>query len=307
MPRFSIVLPCFNAASTLPATINSIAAQSCQDWELICVDDGSTDATLDIITERATHDPRIHAVSNPGKGPSDARNHGALEIARGEIIAFCDADDLWSPTKLEEQDRAFADLCLDATFGQTAFFQDRPDTAKVYSTVPAGPVTIPMLLGENPVCTMSNMSVRRRAFLATGGFDTDMVHNEDLDWLIRLVGSGADLRGVDRTQVWYRTSRNGLSSNLAAMRLGRQQALETAARFGFEPDARAEAIHLRYLARRVLRLNGNPGDAIRLVAAGLANSPSGFLLPVRRGAATAIAAFVAPFLPNGVRKALFTR
>ncbi|MCA0872930.1 glycosyltransferase family 2 protein [Seohaeicola saemankumensis] len=307
MPRFSIVMPCFNAAATLSATLDSIARQSFHDWELICVDDGSTDASRLLLAERAARDPRIIPVCNPGKGPSDARNYGALSIAQGQIIAFCDADDIWLPNKLAELDRAFADHQLDAAFGQIAFFDGTPDRVRVTSTVPEGPVSIAMLLGENPVCTMSNLSLRTEAFRATGGFATDMVHNEDLEWLIRLVGNGARLQGQDSLQVWYRASAGGLSSDLDAMRAGRERAIATARRFGVSPDTRAEAIHLRYLARRALRLDHDPREALGLVVTGIRNDPTGFLLPLRRGGATAVAACLAPLLPCTLRRALFAR
>lgn len=307
MPRFSIVMPCFNAARTLSDTLESLTRQSLSDWELICVDDGSTDASRAIIMERAERDPRIIPVCNSGKGPSDARNYGALSLARGEIIAFCDADDLWFPSKLAELDRVFADNTIDASFGRIAFFDTLPDRARVTSAVPDGPVNIQHLLGENPVCTMSNLSVRREIFASTGGFAPDMVHNEDLEWLIRLVGSGAQLIGTDSLQVWYRTSYGGLSSDLAAMRAGRDRAVATASRFDVHPDSRAEAVHLRYLARRALRLNGDPRDALHLALAGIGQNPPGFLLPLRRGAATAVAACLAPILPQALRRALFAR
>ena len=153
-----------------------------------------------------------------------ARNFGAKQ-GRGGILSFCDADDLWLPAKLAETGRAIR-TGADACFGRIVFFDG--DTGRTQSTVPHEDVTVPMLLAENPVCTMSNLSVVRHAFLSTGGFDTGVVHNEDLEWLIRLVGTGASLRGIDNLQVGYRTSPSGLSSDLAAMRAGRAAAVATA-------------------------------------------------------------------------------
>ncbi len=301
MPRFSIVIPCFNAAATLAETVRSLEAQTVRDWECLLVDDGSTDATPELAAAFAARDARFRLLRNPGKGPSAARNHG-VSRARGGIVSFCDADDLWLPTKLAEAGRAIRSGA-DASFGRIVFFDG--DAGRTQSTVPHCDVTVPMLLAENPVCTMSNLSILRHVFLASGGFDNRIVHNEDLEWLIRLVGGGAVLRGVDSLQVCYRTSPTGLSSDLAAMRAGRAAALATAAGLGHQPDPRAEAIHLRYLSRRALRVDAPGLEALRLALAGLFTSPRGFLSDLRRGGLTLAGAITAPVLPRGLRQRLF--
>ena len=307
MPKFSIVIPCFNAATTLAATLDSIRAQTCASWEIICVDDGSTDLTRDIVRDAASEDQRIKGVANLAKGPSSARNMGARIFARGEIIAFCDADDIWSPTKLAELDAAFSDPDVDGAFGKIAFFNDDPKDATVYSTVPANDLTIPMLLGENPVCTMSNIAVRRGAFVVSDGFNTDLVHNEDLEWLIRLVGGGARIVGINSCQTYYRASPRGLSADLKDMARSRQIALKSAARFGFAPTAMADAIYLRFLARRALRLGYGRFEALKYALRGVCISPKGFFSSPRRGGLTLIGAFVSLFLPNRLNQVIFSR
>lgn len=306
MPKISIILPAWNAAATIADTLRSITAQTFPDWEAIVVDDGSTDGSRELVARLAQDDPRIRPATHPGKGPSAARNHAALALARGEILAFCDADDIWSPTKLAEVAEALDDPQTDGCFGRIAFFHRVPADARSFSTVPDGMLTIPMLLGENPVCTMSNLSIRRAVFAASGGFDTTMVHNEDLEWLIRVVGGGARIRGIDRLQVWYRASTGGLSADLPAMRASRARALQTARRFGHEPDPAAEAVYLRYLARRALRLDLGGAEAMRLALQGLRTDPRAFCSPLRRGLATALGALAAPLLPRPFRRALFS-
>ncbi|QUJ76571.1 glycosyltransferase family 2 protein [Sulfitobacter albidus] len=307
MTNFSIIIPCFNAAATLRATLDSIEAQTCGDWEVICVDDGSTDATLEVLHKARDTDPRIRVIHNEGKGPSRARNLGALSFAKGDVIAFCDADDIWGPEKLGQLSACFADPDIDAAFGQIAFFQDDPSQVSALSTVPDTPVSIPMLLGENPVCTMSNLAVRREAFLRTGGFDEELVHNEDLEWLIRLVGSGARVQGIDALQTWYRSSPYGLSANLRAMQQGREEAIWTAARFGHMPTRRSDAIFLRYLSRRALRLGQGRLLPARFALQGVLRSPCGFFGPPRRGLATLAGALLVPVLPSRLSQALFSR
>ena len=306
MPEFSIVLPCFNAAATLGDTLDSLIGQSLTDWEAICVDDGSTDRTAALIQEYSAHDGRIRLATHPGQGPSAARNAGALHHATGQFIAFCDADDIWHPKKLVRLQQSFADPAVDAAYGRVAFFDgDRPARMR-FSTVPGAALTIRMLLAENPVCTMSNLTIRRDCLAEWGGFDEKLNHNEDLDWLIRLAGNGARIIGDPELHVLYRTGSRGLSSDLYAMRSGRDVALATAAHYGVHPYRRDEAIFARYLARRALRLDDGAWTALRFTLAGLSQSPLAFLFPLRRGAATAAASIAAPLMPRAVRRALFT-
>lgn len=306
MPKFSIVIPCFNATQTVIETLDSIRAQSCEDWELICVDDGSTDLTRDIIADAAKQDRRIRLAFNPGSGPSAARNFGAMHAATGEIIAFCDADDIWDAEKLATLDVFFSETGHDATFGKIAFFANDTAEARVFSTVPSQPLTIDDLLGENPVCTMSNLSIRKKSMLRFGGFDTEVVHNEDIEWLIRIVGQGGSILGQQSLQVWYRTSPAGLSSNLEAMEAGRASAIRTAARYGVRASRRSNAIHKRYLARRALRMGEGRLVAVKLAGAGFVQSPKGFLSPPSRGLLVLLAVFLNLVLPRAVSRALFS-
>lgn len=306
MPLFSIIIPFHNSADTLAATLDGVLAQTCADWELICVDDRSSDRSADIVLGFAAGDARIRLLTNDGQGPSDARNFGAAE-AQGDILAFCDADDIWCPTKLAEIADMLADPSVAGAYGQIGFFKNVTGDSPTRSTVPAGALTIDALLAENPVCTLSNLAVRKNAFVRTGGFDSGLVHNEDLDFLIRLVGEGHILRGIDRLQVWYRTTPNGLSSDLDAMRLGRNHALVTAARYGVIASPAAEAVYMRYLARRALRLDAPKGEALRYTLSGLAQNAGSFLFPLRRGLTIAAASAIALGLPQPMRRALFSR
>lgn len=104
-PLVSVVMPCFNAAVHLPKSVGSVLAQTFADWELIAIDDGSTDGTLAWL--RAQSDPRIRVLSQPNQGVSRARNAG-LAAARGRYVAFLDADDTWAPSFLEKMSAALA-------------------------------------------------------------------------------------------------------------------------------------------------------------------------------------------------------
>ncbi len=102
-PVVSIVMPAYNAAATIAESIDSVLAQSFGDWELLIVDDGSTDNTAEIVKYYIS-DARVKLLSTAGarSGPAKARNV-ALNVACGEFIAFLDSDDLWLPKKLDRQ------------------------------------------------------------------------------------------------------------------------------------------------------------------------------------------------------------
>ena len=175
MTYFSVIIPCFNAAETLPQTLDSLRAQTYLGWEAICIDDGSTDDTQAVVERYAAMDERIKLVRNTGNGPSCARNMVGMEWTANDVLAFCDADDIWAPTKLAQLHCCFHDKSVDAAYGKIAFFSEEPNDARTQSSVPDNDLKVPMLLAENPVCTMSNIAVRRTAFMRTGGFNETLV------------------------------------------------------------------------------------------------------------------------------------
>lgn len=107
MPHASIIVPARNAEATLDATLRSLRAQSFADLEIIVVDDGSTDRTVRIGADHAGEDPRVQLVVQANRGPAAARNSG-IRGARGAIVGFCDAGDLWRPHKLAAHVRHLA-------------------------------------------------------------------------------------------------------------------------------------------------------------------------------------------------------
>jgi glycosyltransferase involved in cell wall biosynthesis len=100
--KVSVIIPTYNYGRFLRESIGSVQKQTVEDVEILVVDDGSTDDTPEIVQSLAAEDPRVEYLPMPRTGVSDARNHG-LEHARGEFIAYLDADDRWRPDKLELQ------------------------------------------------------------------------------------------------------------------------------------------------------------------------------------------------------------
>jgi len=103
MPKVSVIIPVYNAEKFISETIESVVAQTYPDWEIIAVDDGSTDKTPEILKEYAKKLPKkVRVIAQKNSGVSIARNN-AIAVAKGEYIAFLDHDDLWMPEKLEKQ------------------------------------------------------------------------------------------------------------------------------------------------------------------------------------------------------------
>ena len=120
-PKFSVVIPLYNKAKSIRSTIDSVLAQTLDNFELIVVNDGSTDGSADIV--RTIKDPRIRFVDKANGGVSSARNRGIAE-AKGEWIALLDGDDLWLPMHLENFEKAVS-MFPEANVFYTAFKTDR--------------------------------------------------------------------------------------------------------------------------------------------------------------------------------------
>lgn len=305
-PRFSVVIAAYNAERTIEETLASVLAQTERDFEVIAIDDGSSDATLSILLRHAAIDPRIHVASQANQGVSAARNMG-LAKARGELVAFLDADDIWHCDKLSRHAQLHdADPLLDASFARIAFCPDRAGPLKAgrtKSSVPDGYCALEDVVIENAVCTMSNLVVVRDTLAAIGGFDSAMRHVEDQDLLARLVGNGHLLRGIPETLVGYRMSADGLSCDFTAMLSAWK---DLADRWSDQIDVRrGEALYCRYLARRALRSGASGALARGFVLRGIASDHKAFLSGGARGVLTAGAALAGGVLPTRARSAAF--
>jgi len=174
-PRISVIVPCYEMGRYLPDAVASIEAQGRDDVEIIVVDDGSTDDTPEVI---AALGDRVVAIRQDNAGPAAARNRG-LAVARGELLAFCDADDLWPAGKLALQvGRLDAEPELDILLGRIQ-----------YVAVDGGEV--PTMEYENADAkTATHVHLgsgvyRRRALETVGSFDESLRFSEDVDWFLR--------------------------------------------------------------------------------------------------------------------------
>ncbi len=214
-PRVTIVTAAYQAAATLGETIDSVAAQAMDAWELVIVDDGSTDATRSIAEERAAADPRIRVLAQANAGTAAARNAGWRQ-ARAGWLCFLDADDTLEPRFLERLLAAApgpppadivscnADYLLpDGT--RTSVWHARNDFG-------ARDLTVVDQLRESSILLMS--LVRRELCERLGGFRD--LHSEDYDFWLRALAVGARHRYVDEVLAVYRRQEGSKTRALVA-------------------------------------------------------------------------------------------
>jgi glycosyltransferase involved in cell wall biosynthesis len=200
-PTVSVVIPTYNAASLLPEAVESVLAQTYRDLEIVVVDDGSTDRTPQVMADYG--DP-VRYIRKENEGSASARNRG-IRAARGEYIAFLDADDRWRPTKLEKQMRAHrADPSLawsytgaDLVDADTGAIRARKTQLR---TRHEGDVLRNLILGS--FVTPSATVVQRRVFDEVGTFDESSLHRISEDWDLWLrIAAHYPIRFIDEPLV----------------------------------------------------------------------------------------------------------
>lgn len=266
MPTISVIIPVYNGEKTIKETIESVLNQTFRDFELIIINDGSQDATLEII--QAINDERIQVFSYQNSGVSASRNR-ALTKAKGEFISFIDADDLWTPNKLELQLKAL---------------QDNPQAAVAYSWSDwidesghflrsGGHITVngkayEKLLLRDFIESGSNPLIRKQALDEVGCFEQSVTPAEDWDMWLRLAAI-YEFVTVEVPQILYRISPNSASFNIVKMEAGSLKVIERV--FAQAPeslqDLKRETLASRYNYLTFKALEGNLDRKKGLIAA----------------------------------------
>ena len=215
LPKVSVVVPTRNHARFLVAAVESVLSQTVRPTEVIVVDDGSTDNTLEALRQYAG---RICVISQENRGVAAARNVGA-SVASGEILAFLDADDLWLASKLERQLSRFAkepDLGLvhcgvEEVDGEGRLLKMRLDGME-------GWVSREMLLFRRGVILGggSGIAIRRAVFRDVGGFDDSLSTSADWDFCYR-IARRYPIGFVAEALVRYRVHSSNMHKNVHAM------------------------------------------------------------------------------------------
>ena len=258
MAKISIIIPAYNAQKYIKQTIQSVLQQTYTDWELIIINDGSTDGTLEEVSNFS--DSRLKIFNFPNAGVAISRNRG-MSQASGEYIAFLDADDLWTSDKL---------------ISQLSALQANPEAAVAYSWVDyidesgkflyAGIHTrvnrnsYEQLLVRNILENGSNPLIKTEACRDVGNFEQSLTPAEDWDFYVRLAKKYAFVN-VPLPQILYRISTNSGSTNVGKMEQKVLQVLERA--YSQAPESlqplrkKAQARLYEYLVCKNLSININ--------------------------------------------------
>lgn len=214
-PRVSVVIPVYNAVATLPETLGPVFHQTFREFEIVVVDDGSTDSSRSVL---ARYGERVRILEkNNERKPASTRNL-RVRAARGEYIAFLDADDCWLPEKLELQVAVLDQspgVGLVYTADATIDAQGRE--LSVNPCPPGARGRIYELLTVHNVMAGSSGMVRRKAIEEVGGFDESLTSIENWDLWIRIAKRWA-VEFVDRPLTLYRVHDGNRSGNVELRR-----------------------------------------------------------------------------------------
>jgi glycosyltransferase involved in cell wall biosynthesis len=210
-PTVSVIIPAYNAAPWIAETIDSVLNQTFKDFEVIVVDDGSTDATAEVV---ASYKPQIQYLYKNNGGPSSARNTGIC-AARGQYIAFLDADDLWLPEKLQIQMQLFIqNPSLAWVYSNGLIFEENPNknphlfsqSSYMYS----GEILRPLLLQD--FVASPTPIVRRDVFKDVGLFNEESSFKSVEDWDMWLrIAARYPVGFIDKPLVKYRRHSTSLT------------------------------------------------------------------------------------------------
>jgi len=224
MAKVSVVIPAYNALAFLPETLASVESQSFLDFEVLIINDGSSDGIESWFSQSVT-DPRIKLISQVNQGLSAARNTG-IAHAQGEYIALVDADDTWAATKLEKQveylDRN-PDIGLVHTWYAMMGMDSNP-TGTVFKSRTAGDAHRQLLV-QNSIGVASVMA-RQECFERAGGFDCELRSLEDWDMWIR-ISKLYKIGVIPEVLTFYRQVPTSMSKNCKVMEEAFESVIES--------------------------------------------------------------------------------
>jgi len=313
-PAFTVIVPLYNTERYIAEALDSLQAQTFTDFEVVVINDASSDNGPRIVEEYMARDPRIRMITQDNRGLAGARNTG-IRAARGRYLALLDADDAFLPDKLEKH---FAHLEANPSIGVSY----APSLFMNEDSQPMGIAQRPRLNGvdadhvfcRNPVgngsaAVLRAIALRDVAFAidASEGtrqcwFDETFRQSEDIEMWSRIAATtNWGFAGVAKPLTLHRVNNSGLSSNT-------EKQFETWQRFRAKlkliaPDLvaragqRAEAYQLRYLARRAA-ISGDGLKALKLIANALRRHPSIVVEEPKRTVVTAGFAAFASILPK---------
>lgn len=212
MPKISIIMPCHNGGAFIREAIDSVLAQTFSDWELLVINDSSSDESVAIISEYKQKDSRIillHLSQSIGM-PSAPRNLGIKE-AKGRYIAFLDCDDKWYPTKLENQLKLFDDQNCVIAF---SYYKKMDENSNIHDGVIVSPAIVKYnkLLNGNCIGNLTGIYDSEKI----GKVYQKAIHHEDYLMWLEILKSGLVAKNTNTVEAVYRESKKSTSGNKLA-------------------------------------------------------------------------------------------
>lgn len=214
MSTISVIIPAYNAERTILQTLESVQQQTFADFEMIVINDGSSDRTLDLLEQ--VSDPRLQVFSYSNGGLPTARNRG-IAHATGEYITFLDADDLWTPDKLELQLAALQQHPqAGLAYSWTHYMDEQGESFHGCQPIYFTGNVYPQLLVGNFLDSGSNPLICRQAIATAGEFDPTLKSCEDWDYWLRIAAKWQFVV-VPKAQIFYRRTAGAMSSKIEVM------------------------------------------------------------------------------------------
>ena len=228
-PLVSIVMPMYNSSRYVEESVKSVLSQSFQDWELLVVDDGSSDNSLEIVQRYERLDDRVHLLQNshPSGRPASPRNLG-VKMSRGRFIAFLDSDDVWLPEKLACQLPLFEDAHTAIVY---AYYEKMDEQGVRHHRVVKAPkkMTYRGLLRGNVIGNLTGIYDTAKV----GKHYFKMIHHEDYPMWLGILKTGFVARCVPQVLAVYRVREESVSSRKWSIVLWQWNIYRKVERFGF--------------------------------------------------------------------------
>jgi len=305
-PLVSVIVCVYNGEEFLGAALDSVFAQTHRDFELIVVDDGSTDGSAAVVGKYV--DPRLRLLGQENRGTARALEVG-LQTARGEYVAFLDQDDLWEKDKLAvHMEWMRRRPVIDLTFSWFRYVDRLGRGIGLHSKRHRGTIDFRALLTDFVIGATSNVVARRAAIEKAGGIDPAFPRMYDLDLFLRIaLLARNNIEAVPAELMLYRRHSMQITRDFTTLEREWERVVEKMARLA--PEAAAVEDHARSNASRFFaRLayeHGDYGQAMRYVGRGFRWSPARFLADPRNwltGAACFAGLVLTPRLHRGLER-----
>lgn len=316
--KVSVIIPVYNSEVSVAETLRSVLAQTYKDFEIIIVDDGCTDKSIEIYQQ--FDDTRMQIVHQRNRGLAGARNTG-IRHAQGEYLAFIDSDDLWLPEKLAKHvEHLERSPTVGVSFSRSILIDEQSQPLGIYQMPKLTDITPEYLFCRNPISNGSSVVIRRDVLseikfqenlygeVEDFYFDDRFRQSEDIEcWLRIALQTNWKIEGIAEALTLYRVNMGGLSANILKQYESWEKILVKTQVYNPEFiknwGNRARAYQLRYLARRAVRQR-SPEIAVSLLHKALKTHWRILLEEPRRTFISCSAAYLLWILPKSVYQSL---